>query len=88
MIAIPDFGSGAMENWGLVTYRETVLLYDEKEASEGWKRLVCTIISHELAHQARNKRFHIDTMKQTKNCSKFQEIFFDFIILTLRTLLL
>ncbi len=58
MIAIPDFGSGAMENWGLVTYRETVLLYDEEEASEGWKRLVCTIISHELAHQARSKRLH------------------------------
>ncbi len=88
MIAIPDFGAGAMENWGLVTYRETVLLYDEEEASEGWKSLVCTIISHELAHQARNKLFHIDTMNsQESDCSNFQEIFCDFIILTLRTLL-
>ena len=35
MIAIPDFVSGAMEHWGLITYRETNLLFDERESSSG-----------------------------------------------------
>lgn len=50
-IAIPDFGTGAMENWGLVTYRETNLLYDENESSSINKQRVATVISHELVHQ-------------------------------------
>ncbi|XP_033100366.1 glutamyl aminopeptidase-like [Anneissia japonica] len=51
MIAIPDFVSGAMEHWGLITYRETNLLYDEQESSEGNKQRVAAVIAHELAHQ-------------------------------------
>uniref|UniRef100_A0A4W4G9V0 Aminopeptidase n=1 Tax=Electrophorus electricus TaxID=8005 RepID=A0A4W4G9V0_ELEEL len=51
MIAIPDFGTGAMENWGLITYRETNLLYDEKESSSYNKQNVASVISHELVHQ-------------------------------------
>ncbi|XP_017848887.1 glutamyl aminopeptidase isoform X3 [Drosophila busckii] len=51
MVAIPDFVSGAMENWGLVTYRETALLYDEKTSSSVNKQRVATVIAHELAHQ-------------------------------------
>ncbi|KAI4892086.1 hypothetical protein NFI96_022387 [Prochilodus magdalenae] len=50
-IAIPDFGTGAMENWGLITYRETNLLYDEAESSSSNKLRVATVISHELVHQ-------------------------------------
>lgn len=50
-IAIPDFGTGAMENWGLITYRETNLLYDENESSSINKQRVATVISHELVHQ-------------------------------------
>ncbi|XP_040270073.1 aminopeptidase N-like [Bufo bufo] len=50
-IALPDFSAGAMENWGLVTYRETALLYDTKESSIGNKERVLTVIAHELAHQ-------------------------------------
>ena len=40
LIAIPDFAAGAMENWGLVTYRETCLLVDEKETSSTAKQWV------------------------------------------------
>ncbi|KAG8575331.1 hypothetical protein GDO81_009524 [Engystomops pustulosus] len=49
-VAIPDFSAGAMENWGLITYRDTALLYDTKESSIGNKERVVTIIAHELAH--------------------------------------
>lgn len=50
-VALPDFESGAMENWGLVTYRETALLVNpEKDTLEALKR-VAIVISHELSHQ-------------------------------------
>ncbi|XP_038162341.1 aminopeptidase N-like [Cyprinodon tularosa] len=49
-IALPDFHAGAMENWGLVTYRETALLYDPVLSSTGNKERVVSVISHELAH--------------------------------------
>nr|CAD7438190.1 unnamed protein product [Timema bartmani] len=51
MIALPDFNSGAMENWGLVTYRETALLYDPMVSSATSKQSVASVIAHELAHQ-------------------------------------
>ncbi|KAM1021901.1 hypothetical protein ACFX2J_042737 [Malus domestica] len=51
MIAIPDFSSGAMENYGLVTYRETALLFDEKHSAAANKQRVATVVAHELAHQ-------------------------------------
>ncbi|CAM9108486.1 unnamed protein product, partial [Phaeothamnion confervicola] len=51
MVAIPEFAMGAMENWGLVTYREVDLLIDEKKASSQQRQRVCSIITHELAHQ-------------------------------------
>ena len=51
MIAIPDFAAGAMENWGLVTYREVALLCDESTVSATQKQRICTVIAHELAHQ-------------------------------------
>ena len=51
MVALPDFAAGAMENWGLVTYRETTLLIDPKNSSAQAKQRVAEVISHELAHQ-------------------------------------
>ena len=51
MIAIPDFSAGAMENWGLITYRETALLYEEGVTSSYGQERVRTVIAHELAHQ-------------------------------------
>ncbi|KAM3926247.1 aminopeptidase N-like [Leptodactylus fuscus] len=50
-VALPDFSAGAMENWGLVTYRENALLYDTLESSISNKERVLTVIAHELAHQ-------------------------------------
>ena len=51
MVAIPDFGAGAMENWGLITYREVALLIDPDKASRGDIQRVVEVIAHELAHQ-------------------------------------
>ena len=50
MIAIPDFAAGAMENWGLITYRESAMLYKEGQSSESNKERVSNVIAHELAH--------------------------------------
>lgn len=50
MAAIPDFVSGAMEHWGLVTYRETALLYTNTTHSSANKQRVATVVAHELAH--------------------------------------
>ncbi|XP_012230687.2 putative aminopeptidase-2 [Linepithema humile] len=50
MVAVPDFAAGAMENWGLVTYREARLLYDEKESSAPAQQSVASVIVHELTH--------------------------------------
>ncbi|KAL6295988.1 hypothetical protein ACE6H2_004130 [Prunus campanulata] len=51
MVAIPDFSAGAMENYGLVTYRETALLFDEQHSAAANKQRVATVVAHELAHQ-------------------------------------
>jgi len=51
LIAIADFAAGAMENWGLVTYRETALLVDPNNSSLMSKQTVAIVVGHELAHQ-------------------------------------
>ena len=50
LIAIPDFAAGAMENWGAITFRETILLYDPKTSSTKTKQYIAEVISHEIAH--------------------------------------
>ncbi|RRK09384.1 M1 family peptidase [Lactiplantibacillus garii] len=50
-LALPDFSAGAMENWGLVTYREAYLLLDPDNTALEIKQRVATVIAHELAHQ-------------------------------------
>lgn len=50
LVAIPDFLAGAMENWGLITFRETSLLVG-KQSSPLEKQVVASVIAHELAHQ-------------------------------------
>ena len=50
-LALPDFSAGAMENWGLVTYREAYLTLDPDNTPLRQKQVVATVIAHELAHQ-------------------------------------
>ena len=49
-LALPDFSAGAMENWGLVTYREVYLLVDENSSAAS-RQQVALVVAHELAHQ-------------------------------------
>ncbi len=50
-VALPDFESGAMENWGLITYREIALLADPKNRSLVSEQYVSMVVAHELSHQ-------------------------------------
>ena len=51
MIGLPDFSAGAMENTGLITYRQAELQLDDKHASVGLHQRVAVVIAHEMAHQ-------------------------------------
>jgi aminopeptidase 2 len=51
MVAIPDFAAGAMENWGLITYRVVDLLFDQKTSGASTRERVAEVVQHELAHQ-------------------------------------
>jgi alanyl aminopeptidase len=50
-VAVPDFEAGAMENAGLITYREPGLLVDERSATDEQKLVVVVDMAHEIAHQ-------------------------------------
>jgi aminopeptidase N len=51
LIALPDFASGAMENWGCITFREQCMLVDPKNSTLATKQYVAMVVAHELAHQ-------------------------------------
>lgn len=51
LVAVPDFATGAMENWGLITFRDTALLWDPKTSTADNKERVAEVVAHELAHQ-------------------------------------
>ncbi|OQV20391.1 Aminopeptidase N [Hypsibius exemplaris] len=51
MVAVPDFDAGAMENWGLIVYREILMLYRQGVSSAEDKKQVARVVAHELAHQ-------------------------------------
>ncbi len=51
LIGLPDFAAGAMENTGLITFRDALLLLDEKHAPVDMKKRVAIVIAHEIAHQ-------------------------------------
>ncbi len=50
-IAIPDFAAGAMENVGLITYRDAYLVIDPAKASQGELQSSLDVVGHEIAHQ-------------------------------------
>lgn len=65
---MPDIGVAAMENWGLITFREASLMYDPKQKFSNSKALTCLIVAHEIGHQA---------------CGKMSQIFIHFIVASL-----
>lgn len=58
MAAIPDFNAGAMENWGLITYRETRLLIEDGMSSASDKENAAITVAHELAHMVSSHTIH------------------------------
>jgi puromycin-sensitive aminopeptidase len=50
-VGLPDFAAGAMENWGLITYREAALILDPANSSTDDRQYAAGVIAHELAHQ-------------------------------------
>ncbi|KAF3894071.1 Glutamyl aminopeptidase [Trichophyton interdigitale] len=51
LLAVHEFAMGAMENWGLVTYRTTAVLFEEGKSDEKYRNRVAYVVAHELAHQ-------------------------------------
>lgn len=51
MVAIPDYSSGATEHWGVITFRETSIYYNDRTSSATNKERVASVIAHEMAHQ-------------------------------------
>ena len=52
-LALPAFGPAGMENWGLIKYRESLLLLKEGITSESTRESITRLIAHEVGHQVR-----------------------------------
>lgn len=50
MIAVPDFDSGAMENWGAMLFRSSRMLYNPDESSDYAQQVIASVVVHECAH--------------------------------------
>src|SRR5437879_12558503 len=50
LVGLPDFSAGAMENIGCITFREVILLIDDKQGSVDLKKTIASVTSHEIAH--------------------------------------
>ena len=50
-VGVPDFISGAMENWGLATFRESLILADSEKTSSSLRQRISITVLHELSHQ-------------------------------------
>ncbi|NWI15831.1 AMPQ Aminopeptidase, partial [Crypturellus soui] len=59
LVALPDFEAGAMENWGLMTFQESSLMYLPSDKFTGRKAMIAITTSHEIGHQACGKQFGI-----------------------------
>lgn len=53
-VSVPRFDSGAMENWGLILYREEYLSYSPSYTDAREKEFIVAIVAHELAHMVSN----------------------------------
>lgn len=51
LLAVHEFSHGAMENWGLITYRTTAVLFDPATSADSYRNRVAYVVAHELAHQ-------------------------------------
>ena len=68
LVAIPDFAAGAMENWGLLLYRETALLAADNSSSIHTLRGVAATIAHEMAHLVRINALHVNARLVVRTC--------------------
>ena len=60
LVVIPDFAVEAMENWGLITYKETSILYDSMETSTETHQWIAIVIAHELTHQVKKMTYFLN----------------------------
>ena len=71
-MAIPDFSQGAMENWGLVLYRESFLLYKDGISTALDKNTIAIVISHELVHQWFGNNYQEYEMIVNRNVIRYE----------------